>query len=130
MNLLWLVVPVLLLLYVLSTLHIRHEKVDGQIMSAQYIQLPGWSATYYPENTVDLSKWAGSNVKDLKVQVNGKNNPELEAAAALKYLGMYGNDYEAKQVDGHWVLYRPARTEPYFTLTANYRISPLSSITE
>ncbi len=130
MKLLWLVVPVVLILYVLGTLHTRHQKVDGQMMTAQYVQLPGWSATYYPEDVVDLSPWVGSNVKNLKVQVNGEDNPELQAAAMFKSSGFYGDEYEEKLIDGHWVLYRPARTERYFTLTANYRVTPFKLVKE
>ena len=123
-------VLILLFLYLISTAHIRHAIIDGQRMTAWYIMLPGWSEVYYPEIIVDLKPWMGSGIKDLTVKEDGENSPELQAAIALKGLGVYGDDYETKKIDGEWVLFRPSRSEKYFTLTAFYRISPYTSVTK
>jgi hypothetical protein len=123
MNYYWLVLPVILTMYLLSTLHIRLKEINGQLMQAWYVQLPGWSESYYPEQKVDLSDWVGSSIKDLSVNVGGVKSPELEAAATLKAIGLYGNDYTEKQIDGHWILFRPEKTEKVFNMSANYRVS-------
>ena len=55
---------------------------------------------------------------------DGKENPEVTAGMALKSTGLY-SDYEFKQkTDGHWILYRPKKTEEYFTWSAFYQITP------
>lgn len=102
--------------------HVRHEKVNGRLVKAWFVDFPGWETVYYPERTVDLSKWVGSR-SPLTATVDGKDDAEFNAGLTLKYLGLYA-DHDFVQRDGRWVLFKPEKSERYFTLRAHYRISP------
>ncbi|KKU29477.1 MAG: hypothetical protein UX41_C0018G0009 [Candidatus Collierbacteria bacterium GW2011_GWE1_46_18] len=117
------IIPSVFIVYMMiTTSHVRHEIIDGQMMKAWYVNLPGMGSVNYPQQTADLNKWAGSTVNGLEIAVDGERHPELEAAAALKSMGLF-QDYVIKKIDGQWTLYRPERTKRYFTVTAHYRIS-------
>lgn len=128
MNYYWLILPAILISYVFSTLHVRYESTGDQLMKAWYVRLPGWSESYYPEHKVDLSNWVGSNLKNISIEENGVRNPELEAAATLKALNIFSNEYTEKKIDGHWFLFKPEKTEKYFSWTANYRVSQFAPL--
>lgn len=111
--------------YAAANIGERHYSVGDKLYRATHIALPGYETVYYPADEVDLSKWAGSKFSELTaVNQDGTENPEATAAFALKAAGLYA-DYELKKKDnGHYVLYRPERTEKYFTMYAWYRIGP------
>src|SRR5688572_15805059 len=110
------------MVYVLATLHVRHKLVNGKLMAAWHIPLPGWCTMHYPERVVELKDWVGSKMEKITAAMDGKENPEIDAAIALKATGLY-SDYELQQRDGHWILYRPERTKKFFSLEAYYRVS-------
>lgn len=116
------IIPSVLIIYMVSTFHVRHEMIDGQMMKAWYVNLPGMGSVYCPQQTSNLKKWAGSTVNGLEIAVDGERHLELEAAAALKAMGLF-QDYVIKKIDGQWTLYRPEKTKRYFTVAAHYRIS-------
>lgn len=117
----WVILFIVVAAYLNSTVHVQYSRTEVPA-KAWFIQLPGWEEVYSPEQVVELADWVGSGMKDLTVTVDGGRSPEIEAAAALKSLGVYGEEYEVTRRDGHWVLCRPAITGRYFTLQANYRI--------
>lgn len=93
-------------------------------MEAWFVELPGWSIGYCPENVITADQFP-IRIKNLTVAVNGENNHEVQALSIAKSLYRDGDKYELiKKDDGHWILYRPARHERLFTLSAYYRISP------
>ena len=108
--------------YLSATLHTRIEKVDGVLVQAWYVFLPGERESYSSEDTVNLVDWVGSGLEGIQAQVNGKDSPELQAAVALRATGAF-QGYELKQVDSHWVLYKPAETKLYFSMRVPYRVS-------
>ncbi len=121
------VVLLLVTFYVVANIYERHYYVgegdSKQLYKALHIALPGYTTIYYPEQEVDLQKWAGSKYDGL-VAVNkkdGTKNPEVMASFALKAMGLY-TDYELKEKNGYYILYRPERTERIFTWKAYYRI--------
>lgn len=93
------------------------------MMQAWFIDLPGWETCYYPENTVKAEHWLGSQINKVDILVDDKKNPEIEALMTLKAIGAYSSDYQLKQQDEHWVLYRAPREEKYFSFRAHYRVS-------
>jgi len=107
----------------------RHGYVGNKLMKAWHITLPGYAEVYYPEQTVDLRDWVGTQWGSLEVidKDTRQKNAEATAGIALKAMGIY-SDYELKQgKDGHWILWRPASSKKYFTWTAYYRIAPWQS---
>lgn len=120
------IVLVALAIYLAATLSVRHEKVGGNLVQAWFVQLPGWSSTYYPEDTVNLQNWVGTRSSaTIVLTADGKEDPEATAGKTLQSKGLY-SDYSLVRQKGHWVLYRPARTEKYLSLSAFYRVSPWS----
>jgi len=104
----------------------RHYKgKDGKFYVAWFVYLPGNNTCYFPEQTVELKDWVGTEYESLKgvSATTGEEIPEVTAALALKTIGLY-TDYELKQrPDKSWILYRPAKTEKYFDMNAPYRIT-------
>ncbi len=98
---------------------------NGATVKAWYLTLPGYNTIYYAECSVELKDWVGTQYGSLRgVNEDGSHNPEVTAGLALKMLGLYAG-YELRQKeDGHWILYRPARQERYFSWNSRYRITP------
>lgn len=99
---------------------------EGKKIEIWYFYLPGYSEVYYPEDTIDLKDWVGSKYDKAKVvDKNEKEIPELTAAMALRAVGFADESYVKKQKpDGHWILYRPAKTEKVFDLRARHVLFP------
>jgi len=115
------------LIYTMFNSYHRHYYAgDNQLYRALHIALPGYETSYYPEQTVDLSKWVGTKYAGL-IAVNTSDNienSEVTAGLALKSMGLY-TDYEFKQrPDKHYVLHRPAKKVRYFTWSVWYKIGP------
>ncbi|HAU07556.1 MAG: hypothetical protein UW46_C0007G0020 [Candidatus Yanofskybacteria bacterium GW2011_GWF1_44_227] len=111
-------------LFKIATGYERHDYVDGKLMKAWHVSLPGYAGVYYPEQIIELQNWTDTHWDSLRVvdKGTGKDNPEATAGLALKAVGIY-LDYELKQKeDGHWILFRPSKSERYFTWAAYYRV--------
>ncbi len=96
-----------------------------QAYVAWHIALPGYETQYTPEDEMDLQKWAGTELNGLvATNQDGTVNKEATAGMGLLSMGVFPG-YELKKKDnGHYVLYRPEKTEKYFTMQAFYRIGP------
>lgn len=109
----------------------RGEGENKQLYKALYIQLPGYDTIHRLEIKVDLRKWAGTKHDNL-VAINKEDdteNAEAAAGLALKAAGIY-TDCELKKENGHYILYRPAGIEKFFTMKAFYRIGRWKKIEE
>lgn len=90
-----------------------YERLDfrnGVYYKAWHIKGPGFVSWIECEIKQPLKPWVGSGIRGLEVKDTqfGKNIPELEAAAALKALGLY-TDTEATLIDGEWYLFKPEK---------------------
>ncbi len=107
----------------------RHYWVETaeceQAYVAWHIALPGYETRYTPEDEMDLQKWSGTELNGLvATNQDGTVNKEATAGMDLLSTGAFPG-YELKKKDnGHYVLYRPEKTERYFTMQAWYRIGP------
>lgn len=120
----------LLVFLVVPTLHQRHEKIDGRWYQAWFINLPGQETVYFPESTVALKDWARTKYQPLAVIVDGREDPEATAGAALQVLGLFTDHQLEQGADGHWVLFKPAAQAQYFTMRAHYRVSPWVAVAD
>ncbi len=106
-----------------ANLHERHYEQDGVLYRAMHLWLPGYATSSLPEHTVDLEKWVGSQYAGLTASVSGVENPEVTASLALRAIGIYGAEYELRaKGDGHYVLYKPKKTEGHFSWSVPYRV--------
>lgn len=116
-------------LFKIAAGHERHGYIGDKLMKAWHITLPGYVRVYYPEHTINLKDWTGTQYRSLEDvdKDTEQKSAEVTAGIALKTTGIYP-DYELKQgKDGHWILWRPASSKKYFTWTAYYRIAPWQS---
>lgn len=106
----------------------RHDLVDGKLMVAYHIALPGYDRAYEPEYVVDLKKWAGSSSRLLTaVNGDGTTNDEVNAGIALRQAGLFSDCQLEQNGDGHYILHKKARrSDPCFTWHHWYRIGPWS----
>ena len=70
-----------------------------------------------------MKDWIGSKYEGLVAinKNNGTENPEATAGLALKIMGLF-SDCSLKLKEGHYILFRPEKTEKIFSMKAYYRI--------
>lgn len=104
----------------------RYSIKNGVYYKAWHIRGPGFVYGVECEIKEPLKNWVGSKMTGLAIvdKQSGKNIPELEAACALRALGLF-TDTEAVQIDGGWYLYKPEQTRREWSWwEAFYRIGP------
>lgn len=125
----WIIIDVLVVFFLVSVyaganiherLYYVGEGENKMLFTAKHIFLPGYITVYYPEQEVDLRGWVGTRYEDGK---NEKENPQIMAGKTLRLLGVFA-DYELKEKDGHYILYRPEKTEKVFSWKTPYQIWP------
>lgn len=113
---------VVVVLYIVSIFSYRHDFIDGKLYTALHIQLPGYTTFYKPADTIKLSEWVGSGITGIKAEVNGEENPEIEASMMLKAIGWADSTYHLEQRGEHYVLISPEKSWKEWGWTAFYRI--------
>lgn len=99
---------------------------DSGVYKAWHIRGPGFVYWVEYEIKEPLKNWVGSKMTGLAVvdKQSGKNIPELEAACALRALGLF-TDTEMVQIDGEWYLYKPQKTHRQWSWYGSFhRIGP------
>ena len=120
----------LAVLYAAFNITQRHDYCTTAKLSlcvATHIKFPGFEMRFYPEHTVELEKWIGTEDPNHIVidKETGKKDREATAGMALLNLNFFGEGYQLiKRKDGHCVLHRSEKREKYFTWSAFYRIGP------
>lgn len=117
-----LAMSVLVIYLIFTMFSYRHTIIDGKYYKALHIQFPGHTTHYKPAHTIDLSKWSGSGINGIKVEVDGKENPEIEASMVLKAIGWADSTYVLEKNGEHFVLVSPEKSWEVWDWGAYHRI--------
>jgi len=99
----------------------RLSEKDGELYRALHLRMPGKSAYGIPEHVVSLADWSGTKSGEPPAD----EHPEVTAGKSLRRFAWYGPDYVIRaRSDGHYELFRPAKTVPYWSLSSFVRIGP------
>ena len=115
----------LIVLYALDPSQRHYYGENDQVMVAWYVRFPGHEGIVHCEQKVDLRPWVGSRFDSLvAVNPDGQVNSEATAGLALLTTGLFPGHQLKQRPDGHYILYKPAETERYFTWGAWHQVWP------
>jgi len=114
----------------------RHNLVNGHYYIAKHIYLPGWNTMYEPEQHTALQDWVGTKANGLESRTveleTGPTMAQPEATAGLALLStgaFQGYQLQATK-NGHFELYKAAKTTKYWTAEHPYRITAWKPATD